>query len=79
MTRQYLAVEFKPGGRRYTYANDGEPAAIGDLVRIETRFGGQQIVTVAALVIEEPEFECKPILGRVGDSINSSEENEHAR
>ena len=74
MTRQYLAIEFKPGGPRYTYANDGEPVAIGDLIKIETRGGGQRVVTVADLVIEEPPFECKPILGRA-EPINSSEEN----
>lgn len=75
MTQQYLAVEFKPGGRRYTYANDGEPVAIGDLVKVETR-GGIQVVTVAELVIEEPPFECKPILGK---HVESTQENEHAR
>ena len=63
MTRQYLAVEFKPGGRRYTYHHDGEPVAIGDLVKIESR-GGRQVVTVADLVIEEPPFETKPIIGK---------------
>lgn len=63
MSRQYLAVEFRPGGRRYTYANDGEAVAIGDLVKVETR-GAIQVVTVADLVIEEPPFECKPIIGK---------------
>jgi hypothetical protein len=77
MTRQFLAVEFKPGGRRYTYANDGEPVAIGDLVKVETR-GAIQVVPVAEIVIEEPPFACKPILG-LAEPIISSEENEHAR
>lgn len=75
MSAQFLAVEFKPGGRRYTYRNDGEAVAIGDLVKIETR-GARQVVTVAEIVIEEPPFECKPILGL---HVPAPEENEHAR
>jgi hypothetical protein len=74
MTRQFLAVEFKPGGRRYTYCNDGEPVAIGELIKVEVR-GGVQTVSVAELVIEEPPFECKPIIGRA----EISQENENAR
>ena len=63
MTRQFLACEFKPGGRRYTYVNEGEPVAIGDLVKVATR-GSIQVITVADVAIEEPPFECKPIIGK---------------
>jgi hypothetical protein len=64
MPRQYVAVEFKPGGRRYTYHNDGEPVAIGDLVKVETRYG-QQTVTVADLVIPRNRHSRRrPIIGR---------------
>ena len=63
MTRQFLACEFKPGGRRYTYHHDGEPVAIGDLVQVETRGGSIQRITVADISIEAPPYETKPILG----------------
>jgi hypothetical protein len=73
MTRQYVAVEFKPGGRQYTYHNDGEAVAIGDLIHVEMR-GGRKVVTVAGLSIEEPKFETKPIIGK-----HHEMENEDAR
>ena len=61
---QYVAVQFSPADqRRYTYHNDGEPVAIGDLVEVETK-DGRKRVTVAGLPESKPNFETKPILGR---------------
>lgn len=63
MARQYLACAFKEGSRPYTYHNDGEPLAVGDLVRVAGRSGSEQRVRVAALIDEPPSFETKPIIG----------------
>lgn len=65
-TRQYVAVEFRPGDvRTYTYHNDGEPVAIGDRVVISTK-KGTSTVTVVALPTEKPKFDTKAIVGLVG-------------
>lgn len=75
MSRQYLACEFKPGGRRYTYHHDGEPCAIGDLVQVEVRGGQIQRVTVAEISIEAPPYDTKPILG-LADLASAAPESE---
>lgn len=65
MARQFLSCAFKAGGRAYTYHNDGEPLAPGDLVRVEGRNGSEQRVEVVGLWADDapPPFETKPILG----------------
>jgi len=62
MTRQYLACEFTPGGRRYTYHNDGEPFSVGDRVVVDGKNGEAKII-VAEIVAEPPPFDTKPIKG----------------
>jgi hypothetical protein len=63
--RQFIAVQFKVGpGRAYTYHNDGEPVAIGDIVRVTTRTGAEQSATVVGLEDDAPPFETKPIVGK---------------
>jgi hypothetical protein len=62
---QYVAVEFAPGGRAYTYRNDGAPLAVGDRVRVATKNEGEKTVTVTAINVVEPKFETKPVLGKV--------------
>lgn len=63
MGRQFLACEFKPGGRQYTYHNDGPPVAEGDRVRVEVRGGSVQSVRVVEIWAAPPSYETKPILG----------------
>lgn len=55
MTRQYLAVSFRPGSRPYTYHfdHDGTPAAVGDRMKVVARDDTEPawlIVTVVAIV-----------------------------
>lgn len=62
--RQFVAVQFNPWDRRsYTYHNDGEACAIGDLVKVMTN-RGEATVTVVGLPGEQPSFETKGILGK---------------
>jgi hypothetical protein len=67
MSRQYVAVHFRPGDKRtYTYHWDGEPVACGDQVKVPDRSGdGWSRVTVAEISWQEPKFATKPILGPV--------------
>lgn len=62
MTRQYLDVAFKPGGKPYCYHNDGAPVVVGDKVKVDSRDGWTAVVVVA---IREgaPSFDTKPIMG----------------
>ena len=61
MSRQYLACKFRPGDKRaYTYHNDGEPRAVGDLVKVETREGVKE-VTVHEIV-GKPSFATEPVV-----------------
>lgn len=66
MARQFVACKFRESdSRTYTYHNDGEPLASGDVVRVEDRSGdGWKKVFVAAVTDQEPSFPTKPILGR---------------
>jgi hypothetical protein len=77
--RQYIACQFANSGRTYTYHNDGEPLAVGDQVKVETR-NGRQVVDVVELVAEPPRFETKPILNKIepepADETTSTEGNE---
>jgi hypothetical protein len=63
VTRQLIAVEFSPGGRMYTYHNDGEPLANGeDVVVLTPR--GPKTVRVVSIHPAPPKVETKPIVGR---------------
>lgn len=65
--RQYLRCAFKPGGKIYVYHNDGEPVMPGDECKVadardETAWTR---VFVISIQTEPPEYETKPILGRI--------------
>lgn len=67
MSTQFVKCVFRPGdSRTYTYANDGEPVASGDWVKVPDNRGNDgawkrvQVVEVTDVV---PPFACKPILG----------------
>lgn len=65
MSRQYLTAKFAPGDKRaYTYHNDGEPVACGDLVLVPGRGDKPQTVTVHEVFVPAPEFATKAIIGR---------------
>lgn len=61
---QYLACSFSAGGRRYTYVNDLDPVAVGDVVKVPVRGAPDawQRVIVEE-VVEKPKFQCVAILG----------------
>lgn len=66
---QYVAIQYTPGGRPYTYRNDGQPVSIGDRVRISTAKEGAKTVTVTDIVTE-PAFATKPILGKAEEAVS---------
>jgi hypothetical protein len=63
--RQYVLCTFRQSDTRtYTYHNDGEPVAKGDVVRVEdARADGWKRVYVVGTTDEAPRFATKPILG----------------
>jgi hypothetical protein len=73
MSRQFVGVEFKAGGRPYSFHNDGDPLRVGDLVRVLVRGGREITATVAIIDDDEPPFETKPIIGLAEDSEAQSE------
>lgn len=64
---QYVACKFREEDTRsYTYQWDGEPLAVGDLVKVaDNRSDGWKRVIVTAVDGDKPPFDCKPILGKV--------------
>jgi len=66
MARQYVAIEFRRGGRTYTYHHDGEAIVPGDEVKVPDRSGdGWSRVRVVEVDWIKPGYETKPILGRI--------------
>jgi hypothetical protein len=66
MPRQFVACKFRPTDTRtFTYFNDGEPLAVGNLVKVpDARSDGWKRVEVAEIDVPEPtQFACKPVLG----------------
>lgn len=65
MSRQFVECKFRPTDRRgYTYLNTGKPLRVGDEVKVPDKDGdGWNRVTVSAIDLPEPRFECKPVLG----------------
>lgn len=64
MSRQYVQVQFHPADKRtYTYHNDGQPVAKGDLVIVATP-RGERKVEVTGLRATRPRFETKHIVRR---------------
>lgn len=71
--RQFVAVEFRSGGRPYTYHNDGAPVWAGAVVKVPERSGdGWQRATAVSISDEEPAFATKGILGLVEESEGPS-------
>jgi hypothetical protein len=70
MPPQFIECRFRPTDQRsYCYHNDGEPAAVGDMVVVHSRRSSRSpavetTVEVVALV-EQPPFATKPIIGPV--------------
>lgn len=63
---QFVACKFKGVGRPYTYRNDGDPLAVGDLVKVASKTGDTWIpIEVVMIMDDEPTFDCKPILGKI--------------
>lgn len=62
---QFIACKFRPTDTRsFTYINDGEPVAVGNLVKVpDARSDGWKRVEVVAIDVPEPEFACKAIIG----------------
>lgn len=67
MPRQYVACKFRSEDTRsYTYHNDGEPVAVGDLVKVaDARSDGWKRVEVVSVSDQAPTFATKPILGKL--------------
>lgn len=61
-TRQYVDVEFEPGGKRYRYYSDTHRFAPEDEAAVPYhRGGGWERVTVKAIDLPIPNIEIKPI------------------
>lgn len=60
---QLLAVQFTPGGRQYTYHNDGDPVGLDDRVVVMTN-RGPQTVRVVSLKPQRPKVPTKAIVGK---------------
>jgi len=62
--RQFVGVDFRPGGRVYTYHWDGEPVTLGDLVRVPEKSGdGWKKVRVVEVSWTAPAYATRAILG----------------
>lgn len=72
---QFIKCRFGPlDERRYTYLNPGEPVAVGDMVKVpDARSDGWKRVEVMEVDVEEPNFVCKAILGKVDDPAPEAE------
>lgn len=68
MATQYIAVEFTPGGRTYTYHHNGSPLMIGNEVKVKVGkpndqgYSREATAKVVALVAEKPPFDTKPVI-----------------
>lgn len=72
--RQYVAVKFRDSdSRAYSYHNDGEAVAQGELVKVPARDGdGWVRAKVVAVSDAEPPFRTKPIIGRLENQEGDS-------
>lgn len=64
---QYVACKFRPTDTRtYTYQNDGEPVAVGDMVKVpDNSSDGWKRVEVVEISDTAPPFACKSTLGKI--------------
>lgn len=71
---QYVACKFRQSDTRtYTYSNDGDPVAVGDMVKVaDNRSDGWKRVEVVEITDKAPPFACKPILGKIEADDHSS-------
>ena len=60
--------------RRFTYLNEGEPVVVGDFVKVpDARSDAWKRVEVTDVDVEEPEFVCKPIIGKLtGEDLDEA-------
>jgi hypothetical protein len=68
MPRQYVTCRFRPKDQRtYTYHNEGDPVAVGDVVQVDDwkGGGGWKRVDVVSITDSAPTFPTKPILGKL--------------
>jgi hypothetical protein len=63
VTRQLIAIEFTPGGRSYTYHNDGPRVEVGEFVVVMTNRGPQTVEVVSAAALK-PTVPTKGIVGK---------------
>ena len=64
MSRRFVTVSFRCGGRAYTYHAGDEPVAVGDVVKLPGRQAeGWTRGIVEAVDVPEPTFETRPVLG----------------
>lgn len=65
MPRQYVTVRYRDEDkRRYTYHNDDQPVAVGDVVKVPSpRTDGWMRATVTEVGDQEPRFATKQIMG----------------
>lgn len=63
--RQFVRCVFRETDlRSFTYHNDAEPVAVGDVVRVPNKDGiGWKKVFVVGLTDEKPSFPTKSIIG----------------
>ncbi len=60
---QYLAVQLNPDKpQTYTYRNDGEPAGIGDTVKVPLPHGRRMDGIVESILDAAPLFRAKQIM-----------------
>lgn len=72
---QFIKCRFGPlDARRYTYLNDGDPVVVGDFVKVpDARTDGWKRVEVMETDVQEPNFACKAILGKVtGEDVDKA-------
>lgn len=67
--RQYLVCKYRPDDKRaYTFHNDGEQLRTGDVAKVSARNGHGWVRVHVVDAVEKPEYETKPILGRLEDN-----------
>lgn len=74
---QFIKCRFSPiDSRHYTYANEGDPVAVGDMVKVADARdpAAWKRVEVVEVDVEKPTaFECKSILGKLtGDDVDAA-------